>query len=387
MLHRGSLKTSVWVILLSLVLSACIPAPRGGTTRSPPAKGLGQSAVLSPALRSAGIYPAQPLSIGTIRSSDAQSALRAFVETCPRISKRNDSTGLTTANDWRAVCDLARGYTNDAAMFFLSYFTPVTVGNGAAYATGYFEPQILASRTRRPGYEVPIYAQPAELDAARTRSDGKKITYFSRAEIEDGAIADKAAVIAWAADPVELFFLHIQGSGQLLLPDGQIMRVGYAAQNGHPYTGIGGLMRDRGLLGNGRGQYSGSMQGIMAYIRDNPREGRALMRENASYIFFREVTGSGPVGALGVVVRAGDSVAIDPKYVPYGAPVMLEMDRTEASGMWIAQDTGGAIKGANRFDTFWGAGPEARRIAGGMAARGRARILIPNSAYQRLAAR
>jgi len=143
-------------------------------------------------------------------------------------------------------------------------------------------------------------------------------------------------------------------------------------------------MRNRGLLGEGPGQYPGSMQGIMRYLRENPRDGRALMRENRSYVFFRELTGDGPVGALGVPVRRESSIAADPLYVPLGAPVWLDVDRAEADGLWIAQDTGGAIKGANRFDSFWGSGAEARTIAGGMAARGSAYLLLPRGTLRRL---
>ena len=127
--------------------------------------------------------------------------------------------------------------------------------------------------------------------------------YHDRAAIEDGALEGQAPVIAWAADPVEFFFLQIQGSGRLRTPEGDVIRIGYAGQNGRGYTGIGGVMRERGLLGDGPGQYAGSMQGIMAYIRENPREGRDLMRLNKSWIFFSELTGDGPLGALGVPVR------------------------------------------------------------------------------------
>jgi membrane-bound lytic murein transglycosylase A len=129
------------------------------------------------------------------------------------------------------------------------------------------------------------------------------------------------------------------------------------------------------------------MQGIIRYIREHPPEGRALMRENRSWVFFRELKGDGPLGSLGVPVRAESSVAADPAFVPLGAPVWLDLDRTEANGLWIAQDTGGAIKGANRFDTFWGAGEEARRVAGGMSGRGRALVLVPKGTLARLGAR
>ena len=137
-------------------------------------------------------------------------------------------------------------------------------------------------------------------------------------------------------------------------------------------------MKDRGLI------KAGSMQDIMQYLRANPVEGAAIMNENKSFVFFRELTGAGPIGALGVPVTAEGTVAADPKYVPLGAPVLLSLDRAEPNGMWIAQDTGGAIKGANRFDSFWGAGARARGIAGGMSARGSALILLPIGSVARL---
>jgi membrane-bound lytic murein transglycosylase A len=165
------------------------------------------------------------------------------------------------------------------------------------------------------------------------------------------------------------------------------MRIGYAGQNGREYVGIGALMRQRGLVGTGPGQYPGSMQGIMQYIREHPEAGAALMNENKSWVFFRELTGDGPLGALGIPVRPRASVAADPAFVPLGAPVWLSRDRPEASGLWVAQDTGGAIKGANRFDSFWGAGPDARTIAGGMSGRGQAVLLLPRGTLARLGAK
>jgi membrane-bound lytic murein transglycosylase A len=127
------------------------------------------------------------------------------------------------------------------------------------------------------------------------------------------------------------------------------------------------------------------MQGLMAWLRANPEQGRAVMRENKSFVFFRELTGPGPLGAMGLPVTGNASVAADVRFVPLGAPVFLSMDRTDASGLWVAQDTGGAIKGTNRFDTFWGAGDEARAIAGGMSARGTAWLLLPIGTVARIA--
>ena len=243
---------------------------------------------------------------------------------------------------------------------------------------------------------MPIYGRPTDLvdvDLGLFSDDlkGKKIRgrvnggafvpYFDRTEIENGALEGRASIIAWAADSVELFFLQVQGSGRLKLPDGTVMRIGYDTQNGRSYTGIGALMKQRGLLGPGQT----SMQGIVGWLHEHPTEGRDIMRENKSYVFFREQQGP-PLGALGLAVIGGVSAAADPKFVPLGAPVFLSLDRTDATGLWIAQDTGGAIRGSNRFDTFWGAGDEARAIAGGMSARGTAFLLLPQGTLARLAA-
>jgi membrane-bound lytic murein transglycosylase A len=212
--------------------------------------------------------------------------------------------------------------------------------------------------------------------------DGRRLVPFDdRTEIEEGSLEGRAPVLAWAADPVDIFFLQIQGSGRLRLPDGRILRIGYDTQNGRGYTGIGKLMRDRGLLGPGQT----SMQGIVAWLRAHPEEGRAIMRENKSFVFFRVLDGP-PQGAMGYAVDGQVSAAVDVKFVPLGAPVFLSMDRADATGLWVAQDTGGAIKGANRFDTFWGAGEAAETVAGGMAARGTAFLLLPVGTTARLQA-
>lgn len=384
-----------------LTLAACVRLiPEG----QPPRTAIPAPPVVPPVESAALAGIGRGPSIGSLElsSGDAGTALASFLESCPKLLAREDASGLTLGADWRPACDAALGWpAANAAGFFLTYFETARVGDGAAFATGYFEPEIAGCRTRQPGCEQPVYRPPPELvrgwwdetpEAERTgrqqlgRYDaaGKFIPYYERAEIDDGALAGRGLEIAWAADPVEFFFLQIQGSGRLRTPDGEVIRVGYAGQNGREYVGIGGVMRERGLLGDGPGQYAGSMQGIMQYLREKPDEGRELMRLNKSWIFFQELTGDGPLGALGVPVRRASSVAADPRFVPLGAPVWLQMDRAEANGLWIAQDTGGAIKGANRFDTFWGAGPEARTIAGGMSARGQALLLLPKGTIARL---
>jgi len=336
-----------------------------------------------------------------LSEADAGPALRSFAESCPKLLAREDTSGLTLRDDWRPACGAASTWpAGQSTAFFAQFFETAEVSGGEAFATGYYEPEIAGSRTLIAGYDAPVYRLPPDLvrawpaetpEAERTgraplgRYDdaGAFVPYYERAEIEEGALADKGLEIGWAADAIELFFLQIQGSGRLRTPAGEVIRIGYAGQNGREYVGIGGVMRERGLIGDQPGQYPGSMQGIVQYLRDNPVEGRALMRENKSWIFFRELTGDGPLGALGVPVRTLSSVAADPAYTPLGAPVWLAMDRADANGLWIAQDTGGAIKGANRFDTFWGAGAEAARIAGGMSARGKALLFLPKGTIAR----
>lgn len=279
-----------------------------------------------------------------------------------------------------------------AAGFFRDRFDWVRVGEGKAFATGYYEPEIAGSRVPLPGY-VPIHIKPLDLvrcirpdgTTGRGRIDetGICVPYYTRPEIEDGALAGKGLELAWAADSVDLFFLEIQGSGRIRFPDGTVMRIGYADQNGREYVAIGRQLRDRGILPPG----GANMESIKAWIRANPEAGRALMRENLSYIFFRQLTGPGPLGALNVPVTPRATVAADPAFVPLGAPVFLSMDRLEPNGLWVAQDTGGAIKGPNRFDTFWGAGPEAVALAGGMSASGQALILLPRGVAARALAR
>jgi membrane-bound lytic murein transglycosylase A len=319
----------------------------------------------------------------------AARALGAFIATCPSLQRGPDKSRLTSPADWTSVCSEARTVPAGlAAAFFQNRFDWVRVGEGKAFVTGYYEPEIAGSRVQAPGYQVPIYRTPPDLvrctrpdggtGRGRIAEDGTCVLYYTRAEIEDGVLAGRGLELAWAADPIDLFFVEIQGSGRLKLPDGSVMRIGYDGQNGREYVGIGRLLRDRGILPPG----GANMESIKAWLRANPEAGRALMRENLSYIFFKELNGP-PVGALNVPVTPRLSAAADPNFVPLGAPVFLAVDRPEASGLWVAQDTGGAIKGANRFDTFWGAGEEAIRISGGMSASGQALLLLPKGAVAR----
>ena len=345
----------------------------------------------------AGITPGPSIASLPITEAQAEAARLAFLFSCPGLMRRTDASGLTRGSDWQPACAAAAGVARGGAFdFFARYFEAVQVADGKAFATGYYEPEIAASRERRAGYEVPIYARPNDLidvdlgqfnDALKGKkvrgrvSGSNLVPYYDRAAIDTGVLDGKAPVLAWGADEAAVFFLQIQGSGRLRLPDGAIMRVGYDTQNGRDYTGIGALMKARGLLQPGQT----SMQGIVAWLHAHPAEGRAIMAENKSFVFFRELN-TPPVGAMGYVVNGGVSAAADGKYVPLGAPVFLSMDRQDASGLWVAQDTGGAIKGSNRFDTFWGAGAVAEATAGGMAARGTAFLLLPVGTLARMPA-
>lgn len=365
------------------------PIPSTPVATLPPATPTGDGTTAA----SLGVVRGPQIGALKVDAEKTDAAMAAFRTSCPGLLRRDDASGLTQKEDWQAACDAVKSWTGDGQSFFATYMDAVQVGEGKAHATGYYEPEIRGSRVKAPGYEVPVYRRPADLidvdlgqfsddlkgKSIRGKVSGSKfIPYDERAAIVDGALTGRGLELAWAADEIEFFFLQIQGSGRLKLPDGSVMRIGYDSQNGRGYTGIGKLMKDRGLITDG------SMQGIARYLRANPEEGRKIMNENKSFVFFRELTGSGPNGAMGYMVVPETSVATDPKFIPLGAPVWLSMDRAEPNGVWIAQDTGGAIKGANRVDTFWGAGDRAVAIAGGMSARGSALLFLPKASVARL---
>lgn len=392
---------SLAALMVAAVLGGCaggIARPPAAASAAPPSA----AAAPSPADKSAvrPVTTAAPLlaSRPAYAAADLGPALAAFRRSCPALIKRADPSGLTTPADWIAPCAAAMTAT-DARAFFAMVLRPVTIGDGHGLDTGYFEPELAASKTPAPGYAVPLYRRPpdlVDLDLGAFSPDltGKHIRgrvagtgfvpYYDRAAIDDGALAGRGLELAYAADPYEAFFLAVQGSGRLRLPDGGIARVGYDGQNGRAYTAIGKLLRDRNALGPGQA----TMDGIIGWMRAHPDDGRALMRANASYVFFRVLDTPidlGPTGALGVPLTPAASAAADPRFVPLGAPVWLEtrVEGAPFAALLIAQDTGGAIKGPNRVDIFWGAGERARRIAGGLSATGSVTLLLPPAAAER----
>lgn len=311
---------------------------------------------------------------------------------------------------WQNVCRDSANVdgSNDTAVrvFFETNFSPYQVvgadGRDTGLVTGYYEPLLNGSRSPANGTTVPLYAVPDDLltvDLAslypelkdkrvRGRVVGKRVVpYWSRADIESGKAGLADRVLAWVDDPVEAFFLQIQGSGRLKLADGSVMRVGYADQNGHPYRAIGRVLIDRGELTAGEA----TMPGIRDWGQRNPDKLPALLDENPSYVFFREVpppqSGTleaaidGPFGALGVPLARERTIAVDPRSIPLGAPVFIAttypLSSRPLQRLVLAQDTGGAIRGAVRADFFWGFGDAAGREAGRMRQQGRLWLLWP----------
>lgn len=292
---------------------------------------------------------------------DHAAALQTFRETCIDMKP----------SDWQTLCAAAQDQTN-AKLFFELFFRPVLITNGKdALFTGYFEPELNGSRYPTPKYRYPVYKQPPE---ARSTT-----TWLSRRDIlESGVMDDRGLEIAWVDDPVELFFLQIQGSGRIRLPNGEHIRVGYGGSNGHNYRSIGVELVRRGVYQ----AHQVSAQVIKNWVRRNPIDGKELLYHNPSYVFFRVVNqvsaDRGPLGAMNRSLTPMRSVAVDPAFVPLGAPVWLEKEGTRRMRrLMIAQDTGSAIKGAQRADVFVGTGDEAGRVAGRMKDRGRMAVLMP----------
>ena len=281
---------------------------------------------------------------------------------------------------WEILCDHA-GRDPEPRGFFEKFFRPVLIEDGQPMVfTGYFEPELAGSRERGDDYQHPIYSVPDDLKPGST--------YYTRQQIdEDQPLAGRGLELAWLTDPVDLFFLQVQGSGRIRLPDGSLMRVGYGGKNGHEYSSIGMALVDRGIFEPH--QVSASV--IRSWVRSNRTDGRSLLWENKSYVFFREVSEVpakfGPLGAMNRSITQLRSIAVDPAFVTLGAPVWIEKEGAEPMRrLMVAQDTGSAIKGAQRADIFFGSGEEAGRQAGRIKDPGRMIVLLPATVAQTLIA-
>jgi membrane-bound lytic murein transglycosylase A len=331
------------------------------------------------------------------QESTPSAALETFLNSCRAIARREE---------WAQVCSealfVASGDEQAARQFFENFFTPWQLtnedGSVTGTITGYYVPEMAGRRAPDDTYKYPLYRQPDDLLTIdlgkvypelsdyrlRGRVEGNRVVpYFDRSEI-DGTVQPLAGnELFWVADPVELFFLHIQGSGRILLPDGEKVMLNYANQNGHPYRSIGKLLLERKAMS--RDQMS--MQNIRLWVNENPEAGRALLDENPSYVFFRTLENGieSPPGALGIPLSAERSLAVDRRTIPLGAPVFLAASWPQTgeplNRLMVAQDTGGAIKGRVRADFFWGMGAEAGALAGRMKEQGRLWVLLPKT-YQ-----
>jgi len=292
---------------------------------------------------------------------DHAAALEVFLNTCPDMDDP----------DWASLCAVAQNITSPKSFFEL-FFRPVLIQDGApALFTGYFEPELDGATAPDSRYRFPVYRLPRE---ARGTS-----VWVSRREIETtDVMKGRGLEIAWVDDPVELFFLQVQGSGRIRLPDGSHIRVGYGGANGHPYRSIGVELIRRGIYS----PHQVSAQVIKNWVRRNPVDGLELLRHNPSYVFFRTVNQvpaeKGPLGAMNRSITDMRSVAVDPAFTPLGAPVWLEKDGANPiRRLMVAQDTGSAIKGAQRADVFFGTGDAAGRAAGKLRDPGRMLVLLP----------
>lgn len=344
-------------------------------------------------------------------------ALPAFAETCARLrslpADRPLGGGEAAAPragriaDWLPLCaeaaTIAPGDHAAARAFFESRFRPWLASNvqiqpADPYGTftGYFEAELTGSRRRRGAEQVALLRRPPDLIAAdlgdfapdlagrrlagRVQGD-RLVPYASRAEIEDGALDRRRLELLWLDDPIDAFFLHVQGSGRVRLAEGGIARVGFAAQNGHPYVPIGRVLVERGAMT----LEQVSMQSIRDWLRAHPREAEEVMRQNPSYVFFRELRGlepdEGPPGAFGAPLTPGRSIAVDHAHIPLGIPIWIDtrdpMTQAPLRRVVLAQDVGGAVRGPVRGDLFWGWGPEAEQAAGRMRERGLWWLLLP----------
>ena len=290
-------------------------------------------------------------------------ALKTFLATCD----------LIDAADWRPICKLAADVSLEEASarsFFELFFKPVVIGTPPALFTGYYEPELNGSPVRTPRFAWPIYRKPPELTEGQV--------WHSRATIDGGLLAGRGLEIAWLDDPIDVYFLQIQGSGRIRMTDGRVIRVGYGGKNGQPYRSIGQELVRRGTYSI----HEVSAQVIRAWVKRNPGPGQDLMNHNPSYVFFRKLADlpadKGPIGAMGRSITTLRSVAIDPVFTPLGAPVWIEKDGSAPlRRLMEAHHTGGAIKGAQRADIFYGTGAQAGDDAGTVKDGGRMILLLP----------
>lgn len=327
-------------------------------------------------------------------------ALRTFLGSCAVFARQSadamQGSGPLRAENihWRKACgeaeQMQRGDDLGARSFFERQFVPFAVGRADSKGrigkfTGYYEPMVTASRHKKPGYEVPVYARPADLPK------GDAVYPLTRADIDNGALANKGLELVWLQDPIDLFFLQVQGSGQVILDNGERVALRFDGKTNQPYTAIGKVLVERGELT----REEVSAPAIRHWLQKHPSQSRALMQQNKSYVFFSlaPVTDNGPTGAQNVPLTPERSLAVDASVIPLGMPVYLTTrlpntpmgDGTPYNRLMVAQDTGSAIIGAVRGDVFFGNGERAEALAGHMNSEGGYYVLVPRRMADQLA--
>ncbi|BCA96294.1 membrane-bound lytic murein transglycosylase A [Legionella antarctica] len=339
-----------------------------------------------------------------------QASCRAFIKQNPERVVGTDKIDLQV-KDWQPACRVALD-TNpviekSAKQFFQKWFAPVEFYDNKPVKglfTGYYMPLIKGSYTKSAEFNVPIYEKPSNLvnvdlgsfipDLKNRKivgriSENKLLPFYTREQINKGAIKNTARALVWINSPVDRLFLEIQGSGIIEFEDGKRIYVGYDAQNGAPYTPIAGVLIKKGVMT----KHNASMQGIKSYFKAHPQEMDEVINQNKSFVFFRRLNLDAAFGSQGVALTPGYSLAIDREWVPMGAPLWLSTTRPDSKNpgtnkpmqrLMVAQDTGGAIRGKVRGDVFWGGGDKATLIAGHMKNEGRYWLLLPRHALSRL---
>ncbi|MDO8347354.1 MAG: MltA domain-containing protein [Rugosibacter sp.] len=380
------------VACAALLLAGCAPQPV--RPPCPPCPGVEPR---PPA--AAPLQPAVWSDLPGWRENDPAPAWEGFLASCRSLEKKIDAQGAAL---WQPACVAARRIEDKRPEslrgWFEANFRPWALvnpdGSHEGLVTGYYEPVLQGSRKKTARAPYPVFGPPADLivvDLAelypelksmrlRGRLEGRRlIPYYSRADWSKEESKRLHEAILWVSDPLDFFFMQIQGSGQVELDDGSRVRLGYADQNGHPYRSIGRWLIEKGELESGQA----SMQGIRRWAENHPERLAELLNANPSLVFFRElpVEGSGPPGALGVPLTPRRSLAVDPRHVPLGAPVWLATtwpsSEQALTQLMLAQDTGGAIRGVVRADFYWGSGPEAGALAGKMRQSGRMWVVLP----------
>jgi membrane-bound lytic murein transglycosylase A len=337
------------------------------------------------------------------RDADLRVALAAFRRGCAVLLQKPDTAPMGgagyagTVGDWRGVCASANG---DARTFFAQNFTPYAVGGDALF-TGYYEPQIRGRRARGGAFQIPVYGLPSDLVRADLglfdpKWKGEHISgrlsghallpYPDRSEIETAGVKT-APILFYTDDRIAFFFLQIQGSGRVTFENGDSERIAYAGENGRPYTAIGRTLIADGSLA----REDVTLQSIRAWLIAHPDRARAVMQTDKSYVFFQEKplgdVALGATGSLGANLTPLASLAVDPRIHPLGVPMFVAAGGPDpVHGLMVAQDTGGAIRGAARADIFFGSGAEAEKRAGAMKAPGALYVLVPNGLAARLGA-